>query len=93
MLGLCCDKTYSAMTKYDNGDDNIDIDRNKDRNDEKNAASGSLYNGPIFDQIKMNKSRGWGQGDNINGAAVTVNYVSTRRTIYLTYKDTIKGVT
>ena len=53
MLGLCCDKTYGAMTNYDRGDDNRDNDGNEDGNDKNNAASGSLSDAPIFDVIRI----------------------------------------
>ena len=49
MIGLYCKKTYNAMTKYDNGDDNKDNDGNKDVNNDDNAAAVSGYDGLIFD--------------------------------------------
>ena len=53
-LGLFCNKTYGAMTNYDDGDE----DGNKHRNDNKNVASGSGSNVLIFDQITMPLSCG-----------------------------------
>ena len=35
MLGICCNKTYGTMTKYDNKDDDRYNDRNKDRNKQR----------------------------------------------------------
>ena len=84
MLGLCCDEIYGAMTNYDDGDN----DGNKD----DNAASGSGPDGPIFDPITTPWSRGGRSGDDGNGAAAVAHYVSTRRTIYLPYKNYIKDV-
>ena len=52
MLGLCCEKTYVAMTNHDGGDD----DGNGDGNDNYNTASGLVSDGLIFDQITTPKS-------------------------------------
>ena len=57
MLGLYCDETYGAMIKHDDRDDVGDNDRNKDRNDGDNAASGLRSGGPIFNPIIMHWSR------------------------------------
>ena len=56
MLVLRSDKTYSAMTNYDVGDN----DGNKDNN----AASGSGSYGPILALIIMPRSRGGGSENN-----------------------------
>ena len=76
------------MTNYCNGDN----DRNKDGNDNNNAAFGSGSNGPIFDSIMTHRSLGGGPGDDSDGAAAAAHYVSTRWTIYLPYKNHIKDV-
>ena len=39
MLGLCWDKTYSAMKNHNERDENGDNNRNKDENDNGNVAS------------------------------------------------------
>ena len=56
MLGLCSDKKYDAMTNYNNVDDNVD--------DNNNAASGSVFDGSIFDTIMMTWSCGGVLGNN-----------------------------
>ena len=78
MLGLCCNKTYGAMTKYDYRDNARDNDRNKDGNYDKNAATGSGSDGPIFDPITTPCSHRGGSDDYGNGDAATANYVSKR---------------
>ena len=57
MLGLCCDKTYGAMMKYDDRYDNRDNDVNEDGNEDKNAADISGSDGPIFNPIMTPWSR------------------------------------
>ena len=57
MLGLCCDKTYGAMMKYDDRYDNRDNDVNEDGNEDKNAADISGSDGPIFNLIATPRSR------------------------------------
>ena len=88
MLGLCCDKTYGAITNYDDGYD----DRNKDINDDDNAASGSEFYGSIFNPITILWSRGGVSGDNVDGAADVAHYIFTCCTIYIPYKYPIKDV-
>ena len=51
IVGLFCNKTYSAMTDYDDEDDEGYHVGNKDGNDNDNAASISGSYGPIFDLI------------------------------------------
>ena len=63
MIGLCCDKIYSAMKNYNSGDEN----RNKDGNDDNNSTSGSVYNGLIFNMILIPWSYGGGLGSNGDG--------------------------
>ena len=91
MHGLCCDKTYGAMKKYYNRDEDVDNYGNEDGNDDENAASGSGSVGPIFDPITMPRSCGVGSGDNGDGTVAAAHYVSTRSTIYLPYKYHIKN--
>ena len=57
MLGLCCDKTCGATMNYDERDDSGGNDRNEDGNNNDSAASGSGYDGPIFNPITMPWSR------------------------------------
>ena len=54
---LFFDKTYSAITKYNDGDDDGDNDKNEDGNDNKKSTSGSGYDGPIFGPITTPRSR------------------------------------
>ena len=56
MIGVCCDKTYGAMTNHYNEDDNGDNNGNEDENDDDNATFGSGSDGPIFDPIVMPRS-------------------------------------
>ena len=85
MLGLCCVKTYSAMTNYyngdddrdDDGDDNGDDDGNADGNDDDNTTSGSGSDGPIFNPITTPRSRGRGSGNDGDGAVAAAHYIST----------------
>ena len=51
MLGLCCDKTYGAITNCDDGYDDRYNDGNEDGNNNGNADSGLGYDGMIFDLI------------------------------------------
>ena len=94
MLGLCFDETYSATKNYNGGYDEGDNDGNKDRNNDDNSASILGYNGPIFGPITTPWSRREGSGDHGDGESVgaVTHYVSTRRIIYLPYKDHIKDV-
>ena len=71
------------MTKYDDRDN----DRNDGGDENDNTAAESRYNDPIFDLILMPWSWREVSGNDANGAADTTQYVSTRRTIYLPYKD------
>ena len=80
------------MTNYNYGDNAGDDDGNEDGNDDNNVASGSGSDGPIFNLLTTPRSRGEGSGDNGDGAAAAVHYISTCRTIYLPYKDPIKDV-
>ena len=57
MIGLYCDETYRAMTKYVNGYDDGNNDGDKDVNKNNNAAAGSTSNGSIFDRITIPCSR------------------------------------
>ena len=92
MLDLFCDETYSAMTKYDDADDERDNYRNEDGNNNDNATSGSRSNDLIFYLITTPWSRIGLLGDNSDSAAAADHYVSTRQTIYLPYKLHIKDV-
>ena len=80
MLGLCRDEKYGAKTNHDNRDDDENNDKNYDENKDDNAASGLGSDGPIFDLIKMPRSRGGGLGGDNTAAAAT--YVSTHWNIY-----------
>ena len=53
MIGLCRNKTYATMTKYDGGGNNKDNDGNNNGTDDNNAAAGSGSGGPIFDPVTM----------------------------------------
>ena len=70
------------MTNYDCGYDDVDggwdDDRNEDRNNDNNAASGSVYNGPIFDG-----SQHLGIAEEYRLTAETV--LCLRHTIYLPF--------
>ena len=44
-------KRYGAMANYGDGYDGRDNDRNTHGNNDKNCASGSVYDGMIFDLI------------------------------------------
>ena len=57
MLGICCDETYGAMKNHNNGYDVGYNDRNKDVNNDDNAASGVISDGPIFDPTTTPWSR------------------------------------
>ena len=92
ILGLFCDKTYGAMMNYNNRYYDVDNGKNKDGKYDKNAASGSGSDGMIFDPTMTPWYRGGGSGDNSDNALAAANYVSTRRTIYIPYKDHIKDV-
>ena len=60
MIGLCCNEKYSAMTNYDDRDDDEYGDRKKDGNNNDNSTSRLVSNGPIFDTITTPQSRGGG---------------------------------
>ena len=53
MLGLCCNETYITMKKHNNGDEDGDNHKKKDRNEKGNVASRSVSDFPIFDPITM----------------------------------------
>ena len=75
------------MTKYEDcGYGNRDNDVNEDGNDDNNATSGSGSYGPIFYPIKTPRSCRVVSGDGVDRDAAAVQYVSTRRTIYIPYK-------
>ena len=57
MLGICFDKTYTAMKNPDGGYDNKDNDGNEDKNNDNNVASESGPGGLIFDPIATPWSR------------------------------------
>ena len=48
MIGLCCDKTYGAIIKYDDVDDDGDNDGNNYGNNNKRSAPRSVSYGQIF---------------------------------------------
>ena len=79
MICLFCDKTYSAMTNYDDGDDNKNDDGNKDRNYDDSATSGSGSDGPIFNPITtpLYCGRGSGNDGDCDGTAAVAHYIST----------------
>ena len=80
IFSLCCDKTYGAMTKYDDRDDDEDNDGNEDGNDDDNAAVGLGSDRPIFHPITAPWSRlGLAEEDR----AMTTTEMWPRRTIYL----------
>ena len=82
------------MKNYDGGDDGRYDDGKKYGNCDNNTASIPGYNGPIFGPITTPWSRREGSGDHGDGESVgaVTHYVSTRRIIYLPYKDHIKDV-
>ena len=57
MLGLCSNKTCSAITKHDDGEVKKYNYGNKDGNYYNNASSALVSNGPIFDPIATPWSR------------------------------------
>ena len=76
------------MTNYDNGDD----EKNKDENDDENAASGLGSISPVPDTITTPRSCGSGSCNNKYGAAAKEHYIFTCYTIYIPYRDSIKDV-
>ena len=52
-LFLCCNKTYGAVTKYDDGDDDGDNDKKEYGNNNNNVAAGLGSDDTIFDPIMM----------------------------------------
>ena len=80
MIGLCCNKTYGAMAKYNNGDDDGDNDENKDGNDDYNASAGSRSDGPIFNLITTHRSH---IGLTEEDLETMMTAMELRRTIYL----------
>ena len=67
------------MKKYNHGDDDRDNGRNKDGNEDDNAAARSGYDGPIFDfdhDASVTPGyRGVGSGNYGSSAAAAVHYV------------------
>ena len=55
------------MTNYDDGDKDRNGDENEERNDDNNVASGSWYDGPIFDPITTTWSHGRGLDNDSDG--------------------------
>ena len=53
MLGLCCKKTYGAMTNHHNANYSRDNSRNEDVNDDDSSAYGLGANGSIIYPITM----------------------------------------
>ena len=68
------------MTKYNDRDDHGDNDGNEDGNDKGNAAAGSVYDRPIFDPIKIPRSRLGVTGESWETTATSL---CLRRTMYL----------
>ena len=87
ILGLCCNKTYGAMTNNDDRDYYGDGNINQDGNNDNNAA---LIRIRCSDLIMMPRSSGRGLADNSDVAAAAVHYIYMCCTIYLPYKDPIK---
>ena len=85
MIGLCCNKTYGAMTNHDNGDDDGDNDGNEDGNNNDNAAHGSISDFPIFDLIVMPRSR-LSLAEEDWATTALRSHVYLRVGIYLPYK-------
>ena len=93
MIGLYCNKIYGSTTNHDYVDDDGDNGRNKDGNNDDNAASGLGSDGPIFDPIMTPRS--------LLGLAVEVKVTTTLRPrslmylhvgIYLPYKHPINAI-
>ena len=76
--GLCHDETYGAITKYNNGEEVRDNDRNEDGNDNNNVTSGSGSDGLVFDPIATHWSHRGGSGGGDDGTAAAAAYISIR---------------
>ena len=73
---------HTTMENYEDGDDDEDDDRKEDGNNDKNGASGSGYDGLIFNPITTPWSCGGGFFENGNNKEAVMNYICTLLNMY-----------
>ena len=95
MLGIYCNKTYGAMTNHEDRDDGGYNNRNEDKNNDDNTASGSGSDVLIFDPIATPWSclglteEGW---VTTTRKLVPRLHMYLRVRIYLPYKHPINAI-